>query len=84
LFCVHFVQHLARPWASKALSQRAIWIDVFFANQTLVRIRNCIQSAAAALDGFSHEHDAKRHASHYKKQKAESEYKSFHGFFLNS
>lgn len=68
----------AGAFALQTVLQRAVGINVFLTHQTLVGAGDCIQTAAAALDGSASEDDTERHAYHNECQEDKSQNESTH------
>ena len=79
LVCLcHLVQHLARTGAFEPLAQGAVGVDLFVADQTLVRITDSIQATTTALDPLTRKDHAKRHAHENREHEREGKGKGGH------
>ena len=74
----HFIQHLAGTRTFEPLAQGAVWIDLFVADQTLVRVADRIEAPTAALDPLARENHTKRHAHENREHEREGKGKGDH------
>jgi len=75
IFSLSAFQHFACTGTVKPVTERAVGVNFFAADQALIGVTNSIETATASLNGPTHHDHADRHADHdhHKQTKCQKE-----------